>query len=173
VTDASTDSVSVAQASHRLLNFSVGKNDLMQAMLTVPVSDRVNRVTLQYELQALKIVTVGWALSFFMAGGAKRDALSETYWNGVRAFAGAISSVTSGSVGKPVDYFQVLKQRLDTYVGALNHFPGVSDPAAVVGPAFAMLCGCGDDPDVIFAGKFIFNASVSGVKSYLDQVRID
>jgi hypothetical protein len=164
--------LSVEQVIHTLLNFCVNRDELKGILGRIPMDAGIDRVAVEYELQLLKIVSVGWGLLFFLENDPMKEALSETFWNGVQVFSGAISSLATNSIGKEVDYFEVLKARLSTYVNALEHFPDVADPAAVVGPTFAMICGSDDHPEVISAGRRVFSSSLAGVGHYLDSVEI-
>ena len=164
--------LTVDEVSHNLLNFSVNREALAKAFENFPQDEGANPVAIEYELQILRIVSVGWGLSFFMEDSSEREALAETFWNGVQAFSGAISSLTSTSIGKEVDYFGVLKERLDLYIMVLNHFSKVNDPGAVIGPTFAKLCGSEESEAVIAAGKKMFTLSIDFVRAYLESVEI-
>lgn len=164
--------LSVDQVTHTLLNFCVNREELKAVLGEIPMDAGIDRVSVEYELQVLKIVSVGWGLLYLLENDPMKGALSETFWNGVQAFSGAISSLATNSIGKEVDYFGVVKARLATYVNALEHFPDVADPTAVVGPTFAMICGSDDHPEVIAAGRRVFSGSLAGVGHYLDSVEI-
>ena len=75
--------------------------------------------------------------------------------------------------GHDIDYFQTLKDRLDMYVAALQAKPEMREPAAVIGPEFARLCGNSDDVFTIMTGSRLFILTVVRVKDYLDSLRID
>ena len=92
---SSKKKVTVEEASHNLLNFSVNREALARALEYFPYGEDVNPVTIEYELQVLRIVSVGWGVAFFMEEHPKKEALTETFWNGVQAFAGAISSLNT------------------------------------------------------------------------------
>ena len=69
-----------------------------------------------------------------------------------------------------MDYFKALKERIDIYLKALAEVPHVKDPASVIGPTFARLCGSMDNVHVIMAGNRIFHLSLEGVKHFLESV---
>ncbi len=164
--------VSVEEASENLVNFSIDRNDLMLILKDFPQEAEINLVGIEYEIQLLKILSVGWGISFFMGESPKKKELTETFWNTINAFSNNISSVTSSAIGKDIDYFKILKERIDIYVNALTVFLDVSDPASVIGPTFAKLCGNEEDSRTISAGKKVFNSSIGGVRDYLESIEI-
>jgi hypothetical protein len=73
-------------------------------------------------------------------------------------------------IGKDIDYFQTLRDRLDTYLATMSASSEKNDPAAVIGPAFAANCGNADDLFTRMAGAKMFVSVVSRVKTYLDHL---
>ncbi|MEZ4568192.1 MAG: hypothetical protein R2860_14955 [Desulfobacterales bacterium] len=61
----------------------------------------------------------------------------------MREFAAGLSETTGLMIGKDIDYFQLIKDRLDMYVNAMNQQPDASEPAMVISPEFADACGNG------------------------------
>ena len=141
-------------------------------MKRLPADDRVNPVSVEYEIQLLKIITVGWSISYFLIQSPKKKELTEAFWNSIQDVAQRISAVTSASIGKNVDYLGMLKKRLEIYVDALRHNPEVSDPVYIIGPTFAKICGNESNPHIILAGSKIFSLSLNGIKTYLDSIEI-
>ena len=74
--------------------------------------------------------------------------------------------------GKTIDYFQVLKDRLNMYVDALNKNTDAREPAVVIGPEFAGACGNREDVFTVMTGSRLFIATAGGVKEYLEQVKL-
>ena len=74
--------------------------------------------------------------------------------------------------GQDINYFQILKARLDMYVAALTEKPETAEPAAVVGPEFAKVCGNGDDIFAIMAGSRMFILTVASVKEYIEAMEL-
>jgi hypothetical protein len=72
------------------------------------------------------------------------------------------------TVGSDIDYFDILKKRLDYYVGALDAAGKIPEPAMAIGPAFAEICGGKDDACAILAGTKMFSHTISAVREYLD-----
>jgi hypothetical protein len=101
---------------------------------------------------------------------SEKEPLIKKFWDVLFEFSKNLSSVTSLTIGKEVDYFKTLKERIDTYLQALADVPHAKDPAAVIGPAFARICGSTDNVHVIMAGNRIFHLSLEGVKQFLESI---
>jgi hypothetical protein len=56
------------------------------------------------------------------------------------------------------------------YVAALADKPGTKEPAAVIGPEFARLCGNVDDVYTVMTGSRMFIVTVGRVREYLDSL---
>jgi hypothetical protein len=123
----------------------------------------------EYELQILKILFVGWAILYTMEESPLRQNLAESYWQAVHDLAANISQTTGVMIGKEVDYFAAVRERLDQYLGLLQQDNG-ADPAGVVGQAFAKNCGAPDDLCIAMAGSRLFVATLSRVKEFLAEV---
>lgn len=83
-----------------------------------------------------------------------------------------MSETATMMTGTDINYFQLLRERLDLYVTALTQKPDSTDPAAVIGPEFARLCGNGDDISAVQAGSRMFLITVASVKTYLEAVNL-
>jgi hypothetical protein len=91
----------------------------------------------------------------------------------IQEFSQNISTLTETTTGQPIDYFKILKERLDTYVEQMKHTAGDTiDPSAVMGPAFARACGVPDDPVAMLTGSKMFALTLGGVREYLTAVTI-
>ena len=75
-------------------------------------------------------------------------------------------------IGQDIDYFQVLKDRLDMYVNAMAHNTDESEPAAVIGPEFSKVCGNEGDIFTIMTGSKMFISTTSKVKQYLEAIKL-
>jgi len=155
-----------------IFNFAIAREDLKEQLKNIPENTEANLVTVEYEIQLLKILSVGWSISFFMGQHPDKNKIAETFWNAIQEFSKNISAMTSTTTGKDIDYFNILRQRVDIYVNALSHFSDVQDPSVVIGPTFAKLCGSEEDQYIITAGKNIFSHCLKNVKSFLKKARI-
>jgi len=155
-----------------LVNFSVDRDDLNRIMAMLPEDETINRVTVEYEIPLLKIVSVGWAIAYFMENRPEKQALLESFWKAIDEFSKSLSDVTNLTTGADINYFPMIRERVDTYVQALNMQPEAQDPAAVIGPTFAGICNAVDNVHVIMTGNRIFNAAIIGVKEYLAHINL-
>ena len=167
---AENKSAGLDEVSENLATFSVDRDDLKRSLAMLPDEESINRVTVEYELPLLKIVSVGWAIAYFMENRPEKQALLETFWKAIDTFAGDLSTVTSLTTGADINYFQLIKERMDTYVHALNIQPDARDPAAVIGPTFAEICNAPGNVHVIMAGNRAFKGALIGVKEYLNHI---
>jgi hypothetical protein len=161
-------SASLEEISENLASYAVDNERIAFALSRIPEEKSVNRVTVEYEIKILQILSVGWAISFFLENRPEKAALSQHFWDILHRFSEEISSVTSLSIGKEIDYFRILQDRMNHYLAALSDCSGSTDPTSVIGPAFARICGADADIHVIMAGSRIFSMALEGVRSYLD-----
>lgn len=162
--------VPLAEVGQNLFNYAIERDELKPILQNLPSESKINPVAMEYEIQILKIVSVGWGIAYFAPDEARKEAAAQTYWNIVQQFSGNISSMSSASAGKDIDYFNILKDRLDIYVKALNVYSDVEDPGPVIGHTYAKLCGDEEDMYVMIAGKRVFHLALAGVKGYLESV---
>jgi hypothetical protein len=159
----------IEEIGEALANFSLDRQSVLYAMERLPEGPSLNRVAIEYEIQLLRILSVGWAISYFMEDHVSKNPLIKKFWDVMFELSKNISSVTSLSIGKEVDYFRTLKERIDIYLKALAEAPLVKDPASVIGPTFARLCENADNVHVIMAGNRVFHLSLEGVKHCLES----
>jgi len=171
--ESSLEIVSIEKASEDLFDFAIERSDIKLILQNLPGDIKINRVSIEYEIQLLKILAVGWSISFFLDESSIKKELSESFWNAVQSFSKNISILSSSSSGKEIDYFNTLKKRLDTYLNALNLIPDGPDPLISIGPTFARICGNEDNAHIILSGTKVFNLSVGGVKNYFESVQIE
>jgi len=167
------DKTSVEQAVQSLFDFAVDREDVKTLVAHLPEEAECKPTAVEYELQLLKIVATGWSISFFMESNPCREQLAAIFWKLIHAFSADLSETTGLMTGHDIDYFQTLKDRLDVYVAALQAKPEMREPAAVIGPEFARLCGNSDDVFTIMTGSRMFILTVARVKDYLDSLRFD
>ncbi|MDD9304544.1 MAG: hypothetical protein HUK40_20245 [Desulfobacter sp.] len=168
------EKLSTEQVAKNLANFAIDRTDLKELILALPQETSLNKTTLEYELGILKILSVGWGIAFYMAATDKnKPALTESYWAMIQEISQNISTLTQTTTGTQVDYFGILKQRLDSYVELMQTNPSqATEPTAVMGPAFAQACKCPNDPMAILTGTKMFTLTLGAVKEYLAAVNI-
>ena len=172
--DLPEDGISVEELARNLASFAIDRGDLKEIMGALPQENNLNLTTVEYELGILKILSVGWGIAFYMAATDKnKTPLNETYWEMVREISQNISTLTETTTGTRIDYFNILKERLDIYVKEMqNNTDQSTEPTAVMGPVFAQACGSPDDPMAILIGTKMFTLTLGAVKEYLTAVSI-
>lgn len=161
----------IDEAGEDLFNFAVDREDIKTLLKRLPKEAEIERGKVEYELAILRIITVGWSISYFFAGSDHKSRLAEIYWEAVREFSQGISVSAGLLAGTEIDYFQILKDRQMGYVEALELKPDAPEPAAVIGPEFARLCGNGEDLHTVIAGTRMFVATMASVKAYLEALK--
>jgi len=160
------------QAGEELFNYAVDREDVKWLMEYLSSEADINRVTVEYELQILKIVAVGWSISYFLENSDQKNPLLELYWRSVQEYARNLSHTTGLMIGQDLDYFQILKERLDLYVDALARNPEAPEPATVIGPEFASICGNKEDMFTYMTGAKMFLTTLANVRNYLESLEI-
>ena len=160
------------KAGEELFNYAVDREDVKWLIENLSKEADINRVTVEYELQILKIVSVGWSISFFLENSEQKTPLLEIYWQAIREYAQNLSDTTGLMLGQDIDYFQTLRDRLDFYVDALARNPEAPEPATVIGPQFADFCGNKEDIFTYMTGAKMFLTTLSNVRNYLEALEI-
>ena len=156
-----------------LAEYAVDREDIKALVQGLPKDRSINTVTLDYELQLLKIISVGWSLTVHMEDHPRKMEAAELFWNMIRNFSKEISTVTGLMIGHDIDYFQLLKERFDYYVSSLDNALKKDDPASAIGPAFAESCKDKDNAFVTITGARIFAYSSQAVKDYLESLGVE
>jgi len=173
MTQSENNKKHLEQAGKALFDFAVERDDVKMLLDHLSGEAKCKPAAVEYELQILKIVSTGWALSFFLEKNPYKAQLAEDFWKRVQAFSRDLSETTVLMTGHDIDYFQILKERLDMYVAALQDKPEMSEPAAVIGPEFAGLCGDSDDVFTVMTGSRMFILTVARVKEYLESLNLE
>ena len=162
----------IEKVGEDLFNFAVDREDVKTFMAILPKDADIKRSTVEYELQILKIISVGWSLSYYLESSPQKSQLAELYWKAIQEFSQNISATTGLMIGQDIDYFQILKDRLDIYVDAMDQKPDAPEPAVVIGPEFARTCGNVDDVYTVIAGSRMFITVIRNVKQYLEAIKL-
>jgi hypothetical protein len=169
---AETIDALASRSGEQLFQFAIDRGDMQAILNSLPPTMQENRVALEYEMQLLRIISVGWAIAFFLADDRLKNPVGQHFWENIRTFAATLSSSASLTVGTDIDYFDTVKQRLDFYVGTLESAGGIDQPAMAIGPAFAEVCGDKNDACATLAGSKMFTHTVHAVREYL-QAAVD
>ena len=162
----------VEKAGEDLFNFAINREDVKALMAHLPEEADIKRGTVEYELQILRIISIGWSISYYLENCAQKNQLLELYWKAVHEFLQSISTTTGMMIGNDFDYFQILKERLDMYLAAMTQKPDAPAPAVVIGPEFARTCGNMDDVFTVMTGSRMFIATIGSVKEYLETIKL-
>lgn len=171
--------LTINQFAENLATFALDREDIKALLAAMPDDQQINRTTVEYEIQILKILSVGWGISFYMPEGGVKSELNSRFWEQIREFSSRLSQLTHTTTGRAVNYFNILKQRMDRYVAVMKQHQGgegqpdrVSDPAWIMGPAFAEACLCPDNAAVILTGTKMFTLTLGGIKAYIEAVEL-
>ena len=155
-----------------LLNFAVDREDVKWLMDHLPEEAEIKRAKVEYEIQILKIISVGWSISYYLENNPRKHALLKLYWGSINEFSQGLSTTTEYLIGQQIDYFQILKDRLNMYVNAMALKPDAPEPAVVIGPEFARICGNEADIFTFMAGSKMFISATGKVKAYLEAIKL-
>lgn len=155
-----------------LFNFAVDREDIKTLIAHLNKETECKPEAVEYELQLLKIIITGWSISFFLEENPHRDELAESFWKSIHEFSETLSETTQLMTGQDINYFQILKERLNMYVEALTEKPETTEPVAVIGPVFAKVCGKADDVFAIMTGSRMFILTLASVKEYLEHLKL-
>jgi len=167
--------LTIQQLAQDLATFAIDRTDIKELLTTIQENSNLNLTTIEYELQILKILSVGWGISFFMPASDKnKEPLTQIFWEYIRETSNNISTLTKTATGQSIDYFDILKKRLDTYLTIMQKNPDeIQNPANIIGPAFALACDNGNDAFVTLIGTKMFTLTLGAVKEYLNMMKID
>lgn len=178
IKDQQAGTLAVDQVAENLSAFAIDRADIKSLLGTIPQGHPIDLNRLEYELAILKILSVGWGLAYFMPTTDPNKApLTQTFWEEIRQVANNVSTLMETTTGTCVDYFGILKERLDTFVQQMqeaqqSQTDETDTTTSVMGPVFANACGAPDDPLVILVGTKMFALTLGSVKEYLAAVKI-
>jgi hypothetical protein len=172
VGNGANQELSIEQAGKELFAFAVDREDVKALLAALPEEAAVDRGKVEYELGLLRIISVGWSISYFLEPFPQKNRLGEIYWAAVQEFSLNLSRTAGLMVGKDIDYFQILKDRLNRYVEAMRRERDAAEPAAVIGPEFAGVCGNVNDVYTVMTGTKMFIVTVGSVREYLQAYKL-
>jgi len=169
------DTLTIETLARNLADFAIDRTDLKELISALPKENDLNTNAVEYELGMLKILSTGWGISFFMADTDKnKGPLTNYFWELIQEISKNISNLAQATTGTRVDYFDILKERLNIYVKEMQENPDqATNPALIMGPVFAMICGTPDNPVTILTGTKMFTLTLGAVKEYIHSVHID
>ena len=159
-------------ASEDLFNFAIDRQDVKALMLRLPITSDAERATVDHELQILKIISVGWSLSYYLEDSPQKNQLTALFWQAVHDFSKSFSQTTELLIHEDINFFGTLKDRFDLYLREMQKKPDAPEPAVVIGPEFAKLCGDAENVHTVMAGSRMFISTVGEVKAYLEKIKL-
>ena len=63
----------IEQAAEDLFNYAIDREDVKWLMGNLAKEADIKWTSVEYELPILKIISVGWSLSYYLAGGPQKD----------------------------------------------------------------------------------------------------
>lgn len=172
MTDTEKEKTEIEKVGEDLFNYAIDREDVKWLVARLPETASVKPTTVEYELQILKIVGVGWSLSYYLETSPVKNTLMENYWNAINEFSRDLSVTTKYMAGQDIDYFEILKERLNLYVETMAGNTEATEPAEVIGPEFARLCGNGEDLFAFMSSSKLFMSVTQRVKAYLEAVKL-
>ncbi len=168
------ETLTVEKLAQNLTSFAIDRTDLKELISALPPENDLNITSIEYELGILKVLSVGWGISFFMTVTDKNKGMvTQYFWETIQEISQSISDLTQTTTGTRVDYFNILKERLAVYIKGMQENPEATNPALIMGPVFAGVCGSPDNAIAILTGTKMFTLTLGAVKEYLKTVQID
>lgn len=170
--DINKNKSKIEMAGEDLFNFAIDRRDVVDIMARLPGTSDSQRATLEHELQILKIISVGWSLSFYLEESPLKSELVAHFWQLVHEFSISLSQTTELLIHQDVNFFETVRSRFDRYLGEMQKKTDASEPAVVIGPEFARICGDAQDVHGVMAGSRMFISTTIEVKSYLEEAKL-
>lgn len=151
-----------------LFNFAIDRRDVEGIMARLPEVPDARRARVEHELQILKIISVGWTLSYCLPAGSLKEEMTVEFWQAVLDFSKSLSSTAELMLHQDVDFFESVKGRFEAYLEEMKRHTDAPEPAVVIGPEFARRCGDAGDTHTVMAGSRMFVGTVNEVKKFLE-----
>jgi len=180
--DTQKEQIKTSDVTRAFVDLAVGRDDIKALLEAIPdesdsennqeSNSKINKTTMEYELQLLKIVCTGWAISYYLVDHPQNSELTTAFWTTIQEFSERISEMSATAAGVNIMYFDLVKERADLYIKAMQMNMTEADPASVIGITFAEVCGSKDEPFTMTSGKRMFAVILKSVKQYLDAIEI-
>ena len=92
-TSEKREKTEIEKAAVDLFDFAVDRNEIKALMATLPEEADIKRGKVEYELPILKIISVGWAITYYLENSPAKEPLAELFWRAVYTFSQDISSL--------------------------------------------------------------------------------
>ena len=162
----------IEKTCDELFHFAIDRKDVARLMAGLPAESDVFRATVEHELQILKIISIGWSLSYYMPAGPLKTELMALFWQSIQEFSRDLARTTKLLIHQDIDFFDAVKNRFDEYLGEMQKNVEAPEPAVVIGPEFARVCGDAENVHAVMAGSRMFIGTVGEVRSYLEKFNL-
>lgn len=166
------DKSEIEKTCDELFRFAIDRGNLQGLMAGLADASDVFRATVEHELQILKIISVGWSLSYYLPDSPLKTELTARFWQSLRDFSKDLTQTTKLLIQQDVDFFDAVKNRFDGYLVEMQKKVDAPEPAVVIGPEFARVCGDADNAHAVMAGARMFIGTVGEVKTYLENLKL-
>jgi len=153
--------------AHALFEYAIDPQDVKWLLDQLPNEYDDFKNTIEYELRLLKIVVTGWAIQLCVQGGQSNEKTAEEFWTAIYEFSARISETASLTMDARIDYFGLVKERLDLYLTVMTEQGERGQPASTVGECFARLCDRNQDLLTVHTGARLFVSVVERVHRFL------
>jgi hypothetical protein len=157
------------QIANTLFSYSVSRDDIKNLANETVENTDAQEQTLLYELQILKIITTGVSINYLIESLDQKNEISRLYWEYIMEFSKSVTEATKKYSNVDIDYFEVIKDKLNYYLKELSENKDAPEPASVIGPAFAIQCSMEEDTFAILAGAKLFKGVINGLKIYYEK----
>ncbi|MDY0131309.1 MAG: hypothetical protein RBR53_01445 [Desulforegulaceae bacterium] len=157
------------QIANSLFSYSVSRDDLKTLAKEIIENTDAEEQTLLYELQILKIITTGVSINYLIKSLEKKNEISKFYWEYILEFSKSVTEAAKSYSNVDIDYFKVIKDKLDYYLEKLSENKNAPEPASVIGPAFATQCSMEENVFTILGGAKLYKGVMAGLKAYYEK----
>lgn len=167
-----SDKPEIEKCCDELFQFAMDRGETARLTAGLPDLSDARRAAVEHELQILRIISVGWSLSYYMPDGPLKAELTTLFWRSLQAFSGDFARTTKLLISQEVDFFDAVKTRFDGYLGKMRENAHAPEPAVVIGPEFARVCGEPESVHAIMAGSRMFIGAAGEVRAYLERLKL-
>ncbi len=89
-----------------MISFAIDREDVKWLMAQLPEEAEIMRGTVEYELQILEIISVGWSISYYLENSSHKNQLLELYWNTVYELSQCISTTAGFMIDNDIITFK-------------------------------------------------------------------
>lgn len=150
-----------------LVRHSLTADELFPLIQGLPETSAIPQSRLEYELRILKILSMGWGLSYYLDEGEVKEKIVTGFWKEIFLFSGELDQV-AGATGLNLSYFSLLQERFTAYLARVEALP-LKDIIKIMGLACADFCGDENDSYIFVVAKKVFADTLTTLQTYLGE----